>query len=121
MWTKEKIIERIYYWKDEMNFARDFHRFFRPKNIKRRDLIAPSESPALVNAEFDSAFGTLTKTEQYLLIELYGKDSGLNLDNTYSEEALNKATKETGLTEYGVATKVRFAIGTMLNYLNKGE
>jgi hypothetical protein len=123
MWTKESVIERIFYWDEFRDFAADYHKVFNGENIRRKRVTrhAPFESPALDNAMFDEAFGQLTKTEQYLLIELYGKDSGVDIDHDrWNEEAIEKIKQETGMTLQGISIKVRYAIGCLLNYLNGG-
>ena len=114
MWTKDRIIDKLYHYEEDMEFARLYSNFFRRK-IKNE----LSESPALENALFDEAFGQLTKTEQYLLVNLFGKD--MNLDNTWSKKAEERVMKETGLTSNGIDLKANYALGCLMNYLNGGE
>ena len=119
MWTKDRIIDRLYNYEEDREFAANFYRVFSPKNIKKRDLKVPQDNPAFENAFFYECFDKLTMTEQYLLKNLFGKD--MNLDNTWSKKAEEKIMKETGLTKEGIDLKVRYALGSMIQYLNKGE
>lgn len=122
LWSKEKIIDRIYYFERDRDEARIYHAAFSPENIKNKHLKCSNiESPALLNALFNEAFGTLTKTEQYLLLNLYGKDSGLGLDNMPSKESLAKVMEETGMTQRGVDMKLFGTFRVLELYLNKEE
>jgi len=119
MWTKDRIIDRLYNYEEDREFAANFYRVFSPKNIKKRDLKAPPFNPAFENQEFYEAFDKLTMTEQYLLKNLFGKD--MNLDNTWSKKAEERVMKETGLTKDVIDLKVHYALGCLINYLNGGE
>lgn len=123
MWNKDHIVNFLYNYDDNKNYAGEYIReYLTDLKRNRHSHRAPFENKALDNAMFDEALSRLTASEEYVLWELYSKDSGVNLTTYWwSEDTIQKIKKETGRNLAWIKSQETCAIKYLLYYLNGGK